>query len=171
MTLNIIIVLVLLSLVVAWMSLAPWVPTRAKDLVRIQKIIALQPGQIFLEMGCGNGRVCKYIAEHNPRAKVLGIELALIFYLLTKIRIWITGPENLEIKFGNALKYDISNVDVIYVFGLIETINAPIKKKVLAEMKPGAKLVSYNFAMKKWPGKTTQYKETPTTTSIYVYEK
>lgn len=168
---NLLIVIALLSLVYAWISLAPWVPTRAKDLARIQKIIDLKPGQTFVEMGCGNGRVCKYIAENNPKAKVVGIELAIIFYLITKIRIWISGPENLEIRFGNALKYDITNADIIYVFGLIETINEPIKKKVLAEMKPGAKLISYNFAMKSWPGKTTKYKEDPRITSIYVYER
>lgn len=165
-----ILVIVLLSLVIAWASLAPWVPTRTKDLERINKIAKLKPRQTFLEMGCGNGRVCSYIAKKNPQAKVIGIELAFLFYLFTKIRVVLFGPKNLQIVFGNALKYDISKVDVLYVFGLIDTVNTQIKEKVLREMKANAKLISYMFAMKEWKGKQKTYKEAPKIPAIHVYQ-
>jgi len=164
-----IICIILLSLVIASFSLAPWVPTKKKDLKLINKVANLKEGQTFLEMGCGNGRVSCFIARKNPKAKVVGIELAYVLYLLTAIRVLIAGPKNTKIKFGNALKYDISKVDVIYVFGLIETVNKQVKEKVLKEMKPGAKLISYCFSMKEWPGQTTIHRANGKANKIMEY--
>jgi precorrin-6B methylase 2 len=163
--------LFLFSAAYAWLSLAPWVPTPNKELKRIDKIVRLKPGQIFVEMGCGNGRVCTYIAKKNPTAKVVGIELALPFYLFTKLSVTLFGPRNLSIVFGNALKYDISNVDVLYVYGLTNSLNNQIKKKISKEMPSKAKLISYVFSMKKWSGKATTVKGSKGHADIFVYQK
>ncbi|PIR55101.1 hypothetical protein COU74_02880 [Candidatus Peregrinibacteria bacterium CG10_big_fil_rev_8_21_14_0_10_36_19] len=163
--------LILASIVYAWVSLAPWVPTSNKDLNRLHKIAKLKKGETFLEMGCGNGRVCTYIARKNPSAKVIGIELALPFYLFTKIRVMIFGPKNLKIIFGNALKYDISNIDVIYVFGLMETVNKEIKKKIEKELPKNSRFISYIFTIKEWSGQKETHKETDKTSGIHVYMK
>lgn len=163
--------LVAFSLFYAWLSLAPWVPSNLSDRKRIHDISNLKSGQIFFEMGCGNGRVCSYIARKNPSATVIGIELAFLFYLFTKIRTFIFGPRNLKIVFGNALKYNISNVDVLYVYGLTDSVNKQIKQKIEAEMKPGAKFISYVFAIKEWYGKQAVYKSNSKEFAIHVYEK
>ena len=157
-----IVILVLLvglsgSALYAWFSLAPWVPTNLSDLKQISDLANLKKGQTFVELGCGNGRVCAYIAKHNPKAQVVGVELAFVMYLITRIRVAFFGPRNLEIVFGDALKYDISDTDVLYVYGLVETINTQIKKKVSSEMKPTGKLISYVFPIKQWEGKSTTY--------------
>ena len=167
---HLVIIVILVSIVFAWFSLAPWVPTLSKDLKRINKIAKLKPGQTFLELGCGDGRVCSYIARQNPKAKVIGIELAFPFYVFTKLRVALCGPKNVQIVFGDALKYDISDIDVLYVFGLMETVNKKIKQKIDKQMKPKAKLISYVFAMQKWSGKETKYKEGKNISGIYVYE-
>lgn len=163
--------LVAFSLFYAWLSLAPWVPSNLSDRKRIHDIADLKSGQIFFEMGCGNGRVCSYIARKNPSAKVIGIELAFLFYVFTKIRTFLFGPKNLKIIFGDALKYDISDVDVLYVYGLTDSVNNKIKQKIEAEMKPGAKFISYVFPIKEWGGKQTVYKPHSKEFAIHVYEK
>lgn len=163
--------LVAFSLFYAWLSLAPWVPSNLSDRKRIHTISNLKTGQTFLEMGCGNGRVCSYIARKNPSATVIGIELAFPFYLFTKIRTSIFGPKNLKIVFGDALKYDISTVDVLYVYGLTDSVNNEIKKKIETEMKLGAKFISYVFQIKNWKGKQTVSKAKPKDFAIYIYEK
>ena len=169
MLLHFILIIILVSIVLAWMSLAPWVPTKNKDLKRINQIADLQPGQKFFEMGCGNGRVCSYIAQQNPEVEVVGIELAFLFYLYARLRAHFWGPKNLKIIFGNALKYDIADVDVIYVFGLTDTVNKQIKQKIVREMKLGAKLVSYCFSMKEWEGISTTHKDHDKEFPIHVY--
>jgi SAM-dependent methyltransferase len=159
------------SSIYAWLSLAPWVPSNRSDLKRIHTLSKLKPGQTFLEMGCGNGRVCRYIAKKNPKANVIGIELAFPFYLFTKIQVFFCGPKNLTILWGNALKHDIPNIDVIYVYGLTKTINAKLKTKIENEMKTSGKFISYVFPFKKWKYKQTIHKPSPKEFRIYIYEK
>jgi precorrin-6B methylase 2 len=166
---NLIIFLILLSVVYSWSSLAPWVPTPKKELERINRTAGLKPGQVFVELGCGNGRVCSYIAKKNPKAKVVGIELALPMYMLTKLWVAIFGPKNLSIVFGNALKYDISDVDVLYVYGLVNSLNNQIKKKISKEMPSKAKLISYVFSIKEWSGVATKFNSAQNNAYIYVY--
>lgn len=168
---HIIAIIILVSIVYAWSSLAPWAPTRVKDLKHVNKIANLKENEVFLEMGCGNARVCSYIAKQNPQAKVIGVELALIFFLLSRFRVLLFGPKNLKIVFGDALKYDISKVDVIYTYALIKTLNHQIKDKVEKEMKPGARLISYAFSLKQWNGSKESYKPEEKAPAIHVYTK
>lgn len=170
--LAVIIVLLVLggSAIYAWFSLAPWVPTNLSDLKKINAIAHLKKGQTFVELGCGNGRVCGFIAKHNPEASVVGVELAFVMYLITRIRVALFGPRNLRVVFGDALKYDISDADVLYVYGLTKTVNARLKSKILHEMKSGAVFISYVFALKKWPGKSQTYTG-KRNFNIHVYSK
>ncbi len=168
-TLSIIATITLCTVVIAWLSLAPWVPTSAKDLERVHKLANLKKGQKFYEIGCGNGRVCTYIAKKNPNSEVIGIEYALPFYLFSKFRQLLLGPRNLKIKFGNALKKDFSNADIIYVYALKDTLNGSLKKKLTKELKPGAKLISYVFSLTDWPGIVEKHTAAPNQFAIHTY--
>jgi predicted RNA methylase len=170
MIVNIIAFLILVSIIYAWSSLAPWAPTPIKDLERINKIANLKSGQVFVELGSGNGRVCSYIAKKNPSAKVIGIELAFLFYIFTKIKVLILGPRNLKIVFGDALKYDISKADIVYVYVLTKGLNGEIKKKILKEMQKKAKLISYVFPITEWSGNKKTHNQSGKASNIHVYE-
>jgi precorrin-6B methylase 2 len=39
------------------LSFAPWVPTKKRDIVRAIKLSGLQSGEVFYDLGCGDGRV------------------------------------------------------------------------------------------------------------------
>jgi len=164
-------ILIVGSLALAWSSLAPWVPTQTCDLNRIIKLMDLKEGQKFVEIGCGNGRVSSYVAKKNPKANVIGIEYAFPFYLFSKIRGFIFGPSNMKIEFGNALKKDFSDVDVVYVFGLKETVNGVLKDKMRTELKKGAKFISYVFEVDGWIGKEKKAESVEGAGEIYLYEK
>ena len=47
----------------AFVSLAPWVPTRSKDFGRINELVRLNKGGIFYEIGCGMAAVSSCIAK------------------------------------------------------------------------------------------------------------
>jgi len=70
-------------------------------------------------LGCGSGRVLRYIAKANPKARIVGIEISFPIFLWAKARQLFFKTKNLEIKFGNALNYDISKADVIYTYALV----------------------------------------------------
>jgi len=159
------------SVVITGLSIAPYMPARKDALSRINKLAALQPGQTFYDLGCGDGRVCYYIAKNNPKAHVIGIELFFPMYLWSKIQNYFLKYQNIKIKFGNALKTDLSDADVIYVYGVKNTINTQLKKKFQKELKKGAKALSYIFSIKEWDGRVTLNNEGNRKAPIYVYER
>lgn len=144
-----------LSIIVSFTSLAPWVPTRRSDFERINRLADLKDGHVFYEIGSGTARLSAFIAEKNPKACVVGIELALPLYLLTKARTYLRGPRNLSIRFGNALAQDYRDTDVVYLYGLTKTANGALKEKLERELKPGGKFISYTFTVQDWQGRSS----------------
>ena len=140
-----------LPIIYAGISLAPWVPTRKRDIERLQDILKLQAGERFLEIGCGDARVCRAIAQKFPHNEICGIELAFPIFLLGYLRNMVFPQKNLTLKLGNALKQDFWNYDVIYIFGMPEKLAAKVLPKFLQESKKGSRLISYVFSLPENP--------------------
>ena len=168
---GIILLIIFLPLLIAGFSGAPWVPIRKRDIKRINKLANLKPGQRFIELGSGDGRVCHYIAKSNPKVDVRGIEYSWFMVAISRIRAVLDPVDNLNIILGNAFKTDISNADVLFFYFLPKTMEKILKKKLLSEMKPEAKVISYVFRFKKWPGKCSAHKPTGSTSPFYVYSR
>jgi len=144
----VIVLIILVPFAIAGTSFAPWVPTNTSDLQRLKKIIKLKKGDRFLEFGCGDARVSHYIAKHNPDIEVLWVEMAFPIYLMAKIRQLFSPQENLTLKLGSGFKQDFSDFDVIYMFGMPDSIAKKILPKFEKEAKKGTRLVSYVFSFK-----------------------
>lgn len=145
--LEIIIFILFTISVLSFLSIAPWVPTRNNDLDRINKIIQLKKWEKFLEMWCWNAKVSLYIAKNNPDCSIIGIELSPLFYLISKIRVLISWWDNIQIIYWNALKYNLSQFDIIYVFGLPETVSQKIFPKLSQINNINFRFISYCFKM------------------------
>lgn len=148
------------------LSLAPWVPTFHRDLDRVNKIAALKPGDTFLEAGCGNARVTTYIAKNNPKANIIGIEYSFLMFVWAKLRSLFSGLSNLTIRYGNALKVDVSDVDVVYAYGLTNTVNEKLLPKMKHELQPGSRFISYAFTIE---GDNVSKDVSDTSSNIYTY--
>jgi len=152
----------------AILSLAPWVPSRKKDLKRIFKIANLKPNEIFYDLGCGDGRIIFY-AHRNFNVKSIGIELALPLFLICKIRQIFHSNKNILFKYKSLFKEDLSKADVIYVFALPRTLEKKLKQKLEKELKPGARVISYCFSIKGLKPKVID-KPDQKANSIYLYQ-
>ncbi|MFZ6015074.1 MAG: hypothetical protein ACOYUZ_01830 [Patescibacteria group bacterium] len=164
-----IIALAAFSLALAGKSIAPFFPMRIKDLKRIHEESDLKAGDSFYEIGCGDGRVCRYMAINNPEAQITGIEYAWPLYLFCRASNIIKPVKNLQIKFGNALKNDFTDAKVIYLYGMTKTLNQKIIPKLSREVGTGTKLISYVFSVDKWEGEQKTNKPEPTDLPIYIY--
>lgn len=151
-------------------SLAPYVPTKASDLERINKILNLSPWQTFYEIWCWDWRVSHYIAKNNPNKQVTWVEYSPLFYVISKFRTFLSPLSNLHIIYANALKSDFSKPDVFYVFWLAESLEHKLRPKFQKELKSQARVISYVFEINWWKDKETVYKESSEVLSIYVYE-
>jgi len=162
------IALCLLSLAIASISLAPWVPTWKKDLPRIFKLAALKPGETFYDLGCGNGKVAIY-AVKNFNAQVIGLEMAVPLYLICRLRLLFTINKKLIFKCKNFYKEDLSKANVVYVFGQAKTLGLKFTQKLSNELKPGARVISYVFPIEGWIPKIID-KPSPKDIAIFLYE-
>lgn len=158
-----------LSVGYAYLSFAPWVPSRKKDLIRIFKLADLKPGETFYDLGCGNGRLVVYAAENFP-VKAIGLELAIPLYLICAIRKFFRRNKNLHFKLKNLFSEYLSDADVVYIFGMPDKLKTKLKEKLEIELKPGARVITYAFPFTDWaPVKID--KPTENDISIYLYKK
>jgi len=155
-------------------SASPWLPTARKDLERINALAKLKPGQIFFDIGCGDGRVCSYIFRHNPEVNVIGYEIAYPLYLWSRARARFVGKKiglkhggGLKIQLKDIFKVDFSKADVVYFWGIKRGVEK-LKPK-FAEMKKGSRIIIYFDEI---AGRKCIIKDQPRNTDvpIFVYE-
>lgn len=154
------------SIIFSVLSFAPWVPSRNRDLARIFKLADLKEGQIFYDLGCGNGKIVIYASDHY-KAEAVGLEISLPLYLICRLR-QVFKPKA-KFKFKNLFKEDLSSADAVYFFGIPKTVNGRLAVKLKQELKPGAKVISYSFKLNDWTPKITD-KPTKNDLPIFLYE-
>ena len=156
---------------VAWsfLSLAPWVPARKKDLKRINKLANLKKDENFYDLGCGNGRVVMYMGQQNPDCNAIGIELAWPFYFICQLRRLLGNKNNIKFKFANLFSINLRSANVVYLFGLPEKLTKRLREKFEHDLRPGTRIISYTFPIQGWqPKQINQPSENDI--KIYYYE-
>ena len=126
-------------------TFAPWVPSRMKDLKRALSLAGLEPGEIFYDLGCGDGRTV-FFANKFFKAKAIGIERSWLLYLFCRLKKAIFY-RHADITFHrrNLFKENLAAADVVYVYGLPHVLRNKVKAKLSRELKKGARVISYVF--------------------------
>jgi SAM-dependent methyltransferase len=139
-------VLVFGSLAYGAVSAAPWVPMWRKDIKRLIELAQPKPGEIFFDLGCGDGRMLE-IAAKQYGLNVVGFEVAILPYLLARLRLWFKGLwKRGEVRLQNFWKVDLAQADIIACF-LTPPAMQKLEAKLLTELKPGARFVTYVFPL------------------------
>jgi len=141
--------LILLTLAWSSISLAPFVPARKKDLQRILRLADLEAGQNFYELGCGDGRVVIYMTK-NSAAKGVGVEITWPLWLICELKKIFSRNKKINFKFKDLFRENLSAADVVYFFGMPHSVKSKLQLKLKNELKVGAKVISYSFALPGW---------------------
>jgi SAM-dependent methyltransferase len=136
------------GMLVPFLSLAPWLPTRARDIERALTLAGLKPGERFYDLGCGDGRVVAAAVRHG--AKAVGFEISLAMWLVCRVRQVFGSARGAVFSLKNLFGQDLSDADVVYVYGLPGANAGRLKPKLEAELKPGARVVAYQFRFEGW---------------------
>lgn len=140
------------------LSGAPYLPTLKKQAGTAFELLDLQPGQVLLELGSGDGRVLAMAADRGIKA--IGYELNPILVAYSRVRLWkYRGLA--EVRFANFWSKELPECDGIYVF-LLDKYMDKLYKKVMQEMTNPVRLVSFAFQI---PG----YKHTTEKNGLYLY--
>ena len=152
----------------AALSGAPWVPTWKRDIARAKKLLDLQPGETFVELGCGDGRVTIGLTGQTSQTGLtgIGVELSIVQYAAAQVRRIFTRSWNVRFKLANAFNYDLRDADVVYLFLMPDTYQK-IRPKLEAELKPGARVITYVWPIPGW--EPTRVDEHPGAPKLYLY--
>lgn len=163
-----VIFLLLVPLAIAGVSFAPWVPTWQVDVDRALRLAQLKPGEVFYDLGCGDGKAV--FAAAKLGAKATGIEIAWPLYLFCFFKKIVSRIPTAHFKLGNLFNLNVADADVVYIFGMPRTIQQKLRAKLERELKPGARVISYAFPIHGWEA-VTKDKPTPKQLSIYLYKR
>ena len=145
--LTLVLTFVYLSIFLSVFSLAPWVPSRRRDLKRAIGLSDLKAGEVFADLGCGDGRVV-FAANKFWGARAKGIELAWPLHLFCQVKKHLFYRQrDIVFKCGNLFREDLSGIDVVFVYGLPGSLKKRLKGKLETELKSGARVISYGFAI------------------------
>lgn len=96
----------------AWRG-APWLPTPRRAIEAGFIAIALQPDDIVVDIGAGDGRVLTAAARRG--ATTIGYELSPFLWILAWLRTRASHPRPI-VKFADGLRADLSRVTVLFAF-------------------------------------------------------
>ena len=151
---------------------APFVPTRASAVDEIVQVIGMLPaGSVMYDLGCGEGRILRAVADKNPESRYVGLDIRRIPYYLAKHK--SKGRDNMLFERGDFYKKDFSDATHIYTY-LYPKVMVGLQPKFEKELKPGTMLYSLDFPFKdKQPVRTIRL-AAPSKKSLakelYVYE-
>ena len=92
---------------------APYLPTRRKESDQALDLINLKPGEVFVDLGCGDGRLLVLAATRGLRA--VGYELNPFLAIYAWVRTRRYGRQ-VKVKWGNFWRADLSGADGVFVF-------------------------------------------------------
>lgn len=127
----------------------PYVETPEAVVRRMLEMAAVKPGDFLIDLGSGDGRI-PIMAAKQFGARSLGIEIdpARIARAKENARAAAVA-ERVAFREEDLFKTDTSQADVLTMY-LLTTVNLRLRPRILAEMKPGARIVSHSFAMGDW---------------------
>ena len=100
--------------------------------------------------------------------RAVGVELSLVQWIAAQIRRVLTRSWNTRFVLGNAFSYDLRNADAVYVFLMPETYQK-LRPKLEAELKPGARVLSYVWPIEGWTPEVID--EFPNTPRLFLYRR
>jgi SAM-dependent methyltransferase len=139
---------------------AGFLPTEKKKIPKILEIAEIKKGDIVYDLGCGDARLVIEAAKYCQRA--IGIEMDPLRYLISLLRVKISGLKNVQIRYGNFFNQDIRDADVVILF-LSQGTNDRLRKK-LEKLKRGTRIISHYYKFSGWETKAEDKK-----LKIYLY--
>lgn len=105
--------------------------------------IPMKPGQMLVDLGCGDGRVLRQ-AQKRYNVRAIGYEINWLAYL--KARLLSAGNRNIEIKRRDFWSANLAEADVVFCY-LYPDVMKRLAANLSQNCKPGAVIVSCNFRL------------------------
>jgi precorrin-6B methylase 2 len=136
-------------------QLAPFDPTPGDVVERMLKLASVRSGDVLYDLGAGDGRVA-IAAAKKFGVRAVGYEIDPGLVKLARENVRKQGVEHLvEIRQQDFLSADLTSASVVMLY-LSYDGNLALRGKLMYELKPGARVVSYTFDMAEWQAKIAE---------------
>lgn len=126
----------------------PFVPSPPEVVEAMLDLAGLRAGERLIDLGSGDGRIV--LAAARRGADALGIELSEDLVARARRRALREGLEaRARFSRGDLFAAPIRDADVVTLY-LLPDVNLRLRSKLLAELMPGARVVSHSFHMGDW---------------------
>jgi tRNA A58 N-methylase Trm61 len=135
----------------------------------------LKPGEVFFDLGAGDGRTV-VMAAKDFGARAVGVELREDLVKKALSTVYDQGlQDRITIVNGDMFSVDLASADVVFLY-LTTSANEKVKPKLEAELKSGVRVVSHDYEIVGWkPLKVENFCENQTlgypSHTIYLYRK
>jgi SAM-dependent methyltransferase len=150
-----------LAVVVAaavWQQRAPdifFLPTWQPVVYQMLELAGVTRDDVVYDLGSGDGRIV-IIAAQKYGARGVGIELdAKLVEISKQVAREAEVADRVTFLQGDLFQADISRATVVTLF-LSPSANAELEPKLRRELRPGARVVSHQFGIGRWPPDRTE---------------
>jgi len=133
----------------------PYVPTPTEVVDEMLRLAGVKAGDVLYDLGCGDGRIVIAAAKRYG-VKAAGIDIDPLRIQESNANAAAAGLTG-KVRFiqQDLFETDFRDATVITMY-LLTSVNLRLRPKLLADLKPGTRLVSHSFEMGEWrPDKTS----------------
>jgi hypothetical protein len=127
----------------------PYVPTPQVVVDRMLDLAQVKSGDMLIDLGSGDGRlVIDAAVKHGAHG--LGVEIDPRLVKLSNVNAQRAGvAARARFVQEDLFTTDFSEADVLTLY-LLPDVNLALRPKILAELAPGARVVSHDYGMGDW---------------------
>jgi SAM-dependent methyltransferase len=134
---------------------APFVPTPLPVVERMLELAKVTPGDVVYDLGSGDGRVVITAAQRYG-ARGVGIELNPVWVRDARRFAEALGvADKVTFRIEDLFTTDLREATVVTLY-LYPAMNRKLAPRLLAELKPGARIVSHEYGIGDWPPDRTE---------------
>lgn len=127
----------------------PYVPTTMKVVRTLLDLGSVGPDDFLIDLGSGDGRIVITAAKEYG-ARGFGVDLNKDLVDLSRKYAVAEGVEKkVDFFVRDIFKTDIRAASVVTMY-LLNEVNIQMRPKLLAELKPGSRIVSHDFHLGEW---------------------
>jgi len=127
----------------------PYVPTPMKVVRTLLDMASVGPGDFLIDLGSGDGRIVITAAKEYG-ARGFGVDLNNDLVALSKTYAVDEGVQHkVDFFVRDIFKTDIRGASVITMY-LLNEINLQMRPRLLADLKPGTRIISHDFHLGDW---------------------
>ena len=128
---------------------AGWEPTSRRKVRKMLEMSGAGPSDVVYDLGSGDGRIILEAAR-TYHAKAIGIEADPVRVLYSRLAVALNRLEGrVMVVWGNFFHVNLADATIVTVF-LSQGTNQRLKSKLLSELKPGTRVISYVWTFEGW---------------------